>query len=135
MLIYLAAYAAALLAFAAIDIAWLTVMGAQLYRSTLGDILLPSVRVAPAVAFYLLYPLGIVIFAVFPALKSGSAMTALICGALLGVFTYATYDLTNFATLRNWTLKITAIDVIYGAVAVAFVSAIAYLVARWLERI
>lgn len=135
MLIYAAAYVAALLAFAAIDMTWLTTMGAALYRSTLGDILLSTVRIPPAIAFYLLYPLGIVIFAVAPALRSGSATTALIFGALFGLFTYATYDLTNFATLRNWTLKITVIDMIYGAVAVALVAVIAYFVAQWLERV
>jgi uncharacterized membrane protein len=135
MLIYVAAYVAALLAFAAVDMTWLTTMGAALYRSTLGDILLSTVRIPPAIAFYLLYPLGIVIFAVAPALRSGSATTALIYGALFGLFTYATYDLTNFATLRNWTLKITLIDIVYGAVAVAFVAVIAYFVAQWLERV
>lgn len=134
MLIYVAAYVAALLAFAAIDMTWLTTMGAALYRSTLGDILLTTVKIPPAIAFYLLFPLGIVIFAVAPALRSGSATTALAYGALFGVFTYATYDLTNFATLRNWTLKITIIDVIYGAVAVALVALIAYSVAQWLGR-
>lgn len=135
MLIYIAAYVAALLAFAAIDMTWLTTMGAALYRATLGDILLQTVRIPPAAAFYLLYPLGIVIFAVAPALRSGSATMALIYGALFGLFTYATYDLTNFATLRNWTLKITLIDIVYGAVAVAFVAVIAYFVAQWLERV
>lgn len=135
MLIYIAAYVAALLAFAAIDMTWLTTMGAALYRATLGDILLQTVRIPPAAAFYLLYPLGIVMFAVAPALRSGSAMMALIYGALFGLFTYATYDLTNFATLRNWTLKITLIDIVYGAVAVAFVAVIAYFVAQWLERV
>jgi uncharacterized membrane protein len=135
MVIYAGAYVAALLVFAAIDITWLTTMGAALYRSTLGDILLSTVRIPPTIAFYLLYPLGIVTFAVAPALRSGSATTALIYGALFGIFTYATYDLTNFATLRNWTLKITIIDVIYGAVAVGLVAVIVYYVAQWLERI
>jgi uncharacterized membrane protein len=134
LLIYVAAYVVALLLFAGIDILWLTTMGAALYRSTLGDILLPAVRMPAVVAFYLLYPLGIVLLAVMPALRSGSAGTALIYGALLGLFTYATYDLTNFATLRNWTLKITVIDVVYGAVVVGVVTLLVYLVAIWLER-
>jgi uncharacterized membrane protein len=134
LLIYVAAYVVALLLFAGIDILWLTTMGAALYRSTLGDILLPAVRMPAVVAFYLLYPLGIVLLAVMPALRSGSAGTALIYGALLGLFTYATYDLTNFATLRNWTLKITVIDVVYGAVVVGVVTLLVYLVANWLER-
>jgi uncharacterized membrane protein len=134
LLIYAAAYVVALLLFAGIDILWLTTMGAALYRSTLGDILLPAVRMPAVIAFYLLYPLGIVLLAVMPALRSGSAGTALIYGALLGLFTYATYDLTNFATLRNWTLKITVIDVVYGAVVVGVVALLVYLVADWMER-
>jgi uncharacterized membrane protein len=134
LLIYVAAYVVALLLFAGIDILWLTTMGAALYRSTLGDILLPAVRMPAVIAFYLLYPLGIVLLAVMPALRSGSAGTALIYGALLGLFTYATYDLTNFATLRNWTLKITVIDVVYGAVVVGVVTLLVYLVADCLER-
>jgi uncharacterized membrane protein len=134
LLIYAAAYVVALLLFAGIDILWLTTMGAALYRSTLGDILLPAVRMPAVIAFYLLYPLGIVLLAVMPALRSGSAGTALIYGALLGLFTYATYDLTNFATLRNWTLKVTVIDVVYGAVVVGVVALLVYLVADWMER-
>ena len=72
MAVYLVAYVVALIAFAALDIAWLTTMGAALYRSTLGDILLPSVRIGPAIAFYLMYPVGLVVFAVEPALRSHS---------------------------------------------------------------
>jgi uncharacterized membrane protein len=134
LLIYVATYAVALLFFAGIDVLWLTTMGAGLYRSTLGDILLPTVRMPPVIAFYLVYPLGIVLLAVMPALRSGSAGTALVYGALLGFFTYATYDLTNFATLRNWTLKITVIDVVYGAVVVGIVTLLVYLIADWLKR-
>ena len=131
---YLAAYVIALLVFAALDIVWLTTMGAALYRSTLGDILLTSVRIEPAVAFYLLFPLGIVVFAVAPALKAGSPAAALFYGALFGLIAYATYDLTNYATLRNWTLKITAIDMAYGAIVVGAVSVLTYYAVAWLGR-
>jgi uncharacterized membrane protein len=135
MLVMFIAYAIALLAFAAMDITWLMTMGAALYKETLGDILLPTVRLGPALAFYLMYPVGLVAFAIEPALRSGSAGTALVYGALFGAIAYATYDLTNFATLRNWTLQITAIDIVYGAVASAVVSALAFylapVVARW----
>ena len=131
---YLAAYVIALLVFAALDIVWLTTMGAALYRSTLGDILLTSVRIEPAVAFYLLFPLGIVVFAVAPALKAGSPPAALFYGGLFGLIAYATYDLTNYATLRNWTLKITAIDMAYGAIVVGAVSVLTYYAVAWLGR-
>ena len=134
MLTYVAAYVIALLLFVAMDIAWLTTMGGALYRSALGDILLPTVRIEPAIAFYLLFPVGIVVFGVAPALKAQSPLPALIYGGLFGLLTYATYLLTNHATLKNWTLKLTVIDMIYGAFAVAAVSVLTYYVLQWFGR-
>lgn len=135
LFVYFVCYAIAVVVFAAIDITWLTVVGGQLYKQTLGDILVPNIRMAPAIAFYLLYPVGLIFFAVDPAWKNGSIITAVTHGALFGLFTYGTYELTNFATLRNWTLEITAIDMTYGAMASAGVAAIAFLltptIARW----
>ena len=121
---YAIAYLIALVLFAAIDITWLMTMGSKLYRQTLGDILLTELRMAPAAAFYLMYPAGLIIFAVIPALKSDSPPTALLLGALLGLFAYGTYELTNFATIRNWTLQITLIDIAYGIFASGLVAAI-----------
>ncbi|MEO8422167.1 MAG: DUF2177 family protein [Hyphomicrobium sp.] len=125
---YAITYLVALVLFAAIDISWLMTMGSKLYRQTLGDVLLTELRIAPAAAFYLMYPAGLVIFAVIPALKSGSPATALLLGALLGLFAYGTYELTNFATIRNWTLQITLIDIAYGIVASGVVAAIVAMV-------
>jgi len=130
----LIAYGIALVLFVATDVVWLTTTGASLYRTTLGDILLPSLRIEPALAFYLLFPLGIVAFAVAPALKSGSLGQAAFQGALFGFIAYATYDLTNYATLRNWTLKITLIDLAYGAIVVAAVSWLTVIALHWLGR-
>ncbi|MDO9384209.1 MAG: DUF2177 family protein [Hyphomicrobiaceae bacterium] len=126
MMGYLAPYVAALVVFAVVDGAWLYFMGSQLYKPTLGDILTPDVRLGPAAAFYLLFPVGLTIFAIDPAIKAGSIGTALLYGALFGFFAYATYDLTNFATLRNWTLQITLIDMAYGAAVAALASAAGY---------
>lgn len=134
MLTYLLAYVIALFLFGIADALWLTTMGASLYRATLGDILHPTVRLWPAIAFYLLFPVGIVVFAVAPGLRSGSPGEAALYGAILGLITYATYDLTNFATLRNWTLKITVIDLAYGAVVVAIVAGLTTLILQWLGR-
>lgn len=127
---YLIAYISALLVFGMIDAAWLTTMGAILYRPILGDILTSSVRIAPAIAFYAMYPIGIVVFVVIPALRAGSVVTALALGLLFGAIAYATYDLTNYATLRNWTLSITVIDVVYGAIATAAAACASYWVMR-----
>ncbi len=127
--IYLICYIVAFALFAALDIVWLMLIGSVLYRPVLGDMLAPTVRVMPALAFYLLYPVGLVVFSIAPALKSGSLVDALLLGALLGGTTYATYDLTNFATLRNWTLQLTVIDILYGCIVVGGVAGLAYLIA------
>jgi uncharacterized membrane protein len=117
----LIAYILALVLFAALDITWLTTFGAKLYKEPLGDILLSDLRMAPVAAFYLMFPAGLVFFVVAPAMRSGSLGTAALYGALFGLFTYGTYELTNYATIRNWTLQITVVDLIYGMVASALV--------------
>lgn len=114
MINYIAAYAGTLVVFLAADIAWLSAMVKRVYRPALGNILLAGINLPPSIVFYLLYPVGIVIFAVLPALRSGSASTAIVYGGLFGFFTYATYNLTNFATLRNWTLQLTLVDNAWG---------------------
>ena len=129
-MVYVTGYIAALIAFGAIDAVWLRVMGPALYRPTLGDILLTDIRLAPAVTFYAIYPVGLLVFAVMPALKSGSTASAVGSGLLFGAIAYATYDLTNFATLRNWTLQITLLDIAYGAAASAFAAFVSFLVVR-----
>ena len=128
---YAAAYAGILVTFVALDAAWLSVMGGYLYRPTLGDILLPALRFGPAAAFYLLFPIGLVVFAAIPALRTGSLATAVGCGALFGALAYATYDLTNFATLRNWTLQLTLLDIGYGAVVSALAATAGFYLARY----
>ena len=121
------AYVVTLIVFGGVDLAWLTTMGAALYRPILGDILLQTPRIAPVIAFYALFPVGIVAFAVNPALKTDSIMTAAGYGLLFGAIAYATYDLTNYATLRNWNLNITIIDIVYGGFASAAAATLAIL--------
>ena len=127
---YAVAYIAILLPFGLLDAVWLSLMGPRFYRPVLGDILLPGVNVMPAVAFYLIYPIGILVFATLPALKAGSVSTALMYGSLFGALAYATYDLTNHATLRNWTLSLTLTDMAWGA----FASGVAAVAAYYLTR-
>ncbi|MGA8156866.1 MAG: DUF2177 family protein [Rhodoplanes sp.] len=124
----IAAYLSTLVVFVLVDFVWLSAMAARLYRPILDDILAPSVNFLPAVGFYLMYPLGIVVFAILPALKSGGLSSALIYGAMFGFFTYATYDLTNHATLRNWTWQITILDIAWGS----FIAAMAAVVGSWM---
>ncbi len=127
---YIVMYVTALVVFVAIDAAWLSTTGNALYRPVLGDILLPSLRIAPAIFFYAIFPVGIVAFAALPALRAGAVGTALLWGLLFGAIAYATYDLTNYATLRNWNLQLTLVDIVYGALASAIAAAAATLVAR-----
>lgn len=127
---YIVSYAATLVAFLAIDAVWLSLMASRLYKPTLGDILLPKFLPGPAVAFYLIFVVGVVIFAVSPAIKSGEWTTALLYGALFGFFSYGVYDFTNMATLRNWTATITAADVIWGTVLTGTSATIGYFASR-----
>jgi uncharacterized membrane protein len=131
---YIVAYVAVLLVFGAIDAVWLTTMGPVIYRPALGDILLSSLRVAPAIAFYLTFPIGVVIFAVLPALRTQTPMTATTLALLFGALAYATYDLTNYATLRNWNLQITVLDIGYGALASSVAATLAYFAVRAIAR-
>ncbi len=129
MTAYVVGYAAALVVFLAADMVWLGTMVGRIYRPALGDILAATVNFPPALVFYLLYPVGLMIFAILPGLKSGSITTAAAYGALFGFFTYATYNLTNFATLRNWTLQVTVIDIAWGTLLGAITGAVASYVA------
>ncbi|MEQ8825416.1 MAG: DUF2177 family protein [Filomicrobium sp.] len=122
----LIAYVTILIVFGIIDAIWLTQMANALYRPVLGDMLVDNIRILPALAFYLMFPMGIVIFAVLPALRDGSIMNAFVLGALLGGLCFATYDLTNYATLKNWSLHITLIDIAYGAFVAGVCAASAY---------
>ena len=127
---YAIAYFAILLPFGLLDAVWLSFMGPRLYRPTLGDILLTNVNVAPAIAFYLIYPIGILVFATLPALKAGSVAPAFLYAALFGALAYATYDLTNHATLRNWTLQLTLADMAWGTIASGLAGAASYYATR-----
>ena len=125
---YVTSYLTALLTFILADFAWLGTMSSRLYKPVLGDILLARFNLMPAAIFYLLYPIGLVIFAVSPALKTGNLLAALLFGALFGLFTYGTYDLTNQSTLRNWTTSLTLIDLAWGGVLGAVTAACTFMV-------
>jgi uncharacterized membrane protein len=125
---HLYSYGTALTVFLLLDMAWLGTMASRFYRPIMGDIALAKVNVMPAIAFYLLYPIGLVIFAVAPALKGGGLQSALLMGGLFGLFTYGTYDLTNQATLRNWTTNLTLVDMAWGGLLGALTAAAAFAV-------
>ena len=121
------AYAVAALSFGILDALWLGWAGPNVYRPMLGDLLAPSFRLAPALAFYAIYIAGMVWFAVRPGLEHGTSW-GVMNGALLGALAYATYDLTNQATLKTWPWQLTLVDIAWGASATALASGIACLV-------
>jgi uncharacterized membrane protein len=127
---YLIAYVSTAVVFAALDFVWLSLASSRLYKPEIGAILSDKVQMGPAVAFYLLYVLGMVVFIVLPALRGGSVGTALAYGALFGLVAYATYDLTNMATLKVWSMKVTLADLAWGA----FATAVASGAGTWITR-
>jgi uncharacterized membrane protein len=129
LLRYVVTYGATLIIFTVIDAVWLGLISAAMYRQTLGDILLDKFRIGPALAFYLLNIAGLMVFAVPSAPGPKAWQQALLFGALYGVFTYATYDLTNYATLKAWTLRLTLTDIAWGAFVSATATALGVLVA------
>jgi uncharacterized membrane protein len=133
MIPYLAAFLGAGVVFAALDALWLTQVGPRLYRPLLDPVLADKPNMAAAVVFYLVYLLGVVLLAVLPTRDAPVLRTAF-TGALLGAMAYATYDLTNQATLKVWSTKITLIDVGWGAALTATGAVAGVLALRWAER-
>ncbi len=118
-------YVYAMLSLAVIDAVWLFSTGG-LYKKWLGHLFAVQVNFIPAVIFYLLYTLGVVYFVLVPAVKNGSSVLALfVSGALFGLIAYATYDLTNHATMRDWPLVVTVLDMVWGMILTGTVSVIA----------
>ena len=118
---YIAAYAGTAIVMVALDMLWLGIIAKPLYQQGIGHLMADKPNVGVAVGFYLLYALGVVIFAVSPQHGGSSWTTTLMMGALFGFFAYATYDLTTLATLRDWPLRLSLIDMGWGT----FVSAAA----------
>jgi uncharacterized membrane protein len=119
--------------FFAIDLLWLGVIAKGWYSKYLGNLLSDQVNWTAAIIFYLLFIVGIFIFAILPAVDKASLSKAIVMGALFGFFTYATYDLTNLATLKSWPLTIVLIDITWGVVLTATVSAAGYTITRWIN--
>lgn len=128
------AYVAAALVMAGLDFVWLRLTAQPIYHRALGTILAENANMAAAIAFYVIYVLGVVIFAVRPALASGDWRRALVCGAMFGFFAYATYDLTNLATLKVWSLKVSLIDMAWGTFITGVVASSSAAITLALEK-
>lgn len=124
------AYVATAIVFLAIDYVWLTQVATRFYFDRIGHLLMEKPNLAAAGAFYIIYVVGIVLFAVLPALKTGSLTYAIVYGALFGFFTYATYDVTNYATLKDWPVIVAVVDVTWGTFLSGVSAALGYLLTR-----
>jgi uncharacterized membrane protein len=130
MLSVVVRYVAALAVLAIGDFIWLGYFARAVFQPTLGPILRENIDWPAAILFYLLYAVGVVIFATGPALASQSAIKALLYGFLFGFFAYMTYDVTNYATLNAWTVRLAVMDVAWGTFISGLAGLISYSAAR-----
>jgi uncharacterized membrane protein len=122
----LIAYLSAALVFFGLDFVWLSRVAIGFYRSQIGEALRDRPNMAAAALFYLFYIAGIVYFAVMPGVQKDSIAVACFNGALLGLIAYGTYDMTNLATLKNWSLSVSIVDMLWGTVLTALSASAAY---------
>jgi uncharacterized membrane protein len=128
-------YLITLAIFFALDMVWLTVVAKAFYRKRLGYLMAPKVVWPAAVLFYLLFIAGLVVFAVRPGLAAGAPIKALLLGAFLGLVAYATYDLTNQATVKDWPALVTVIDLVWGTTLGGLVAGLSALAGRALLKL
>jgi uncharacterized membrane protein len=130
MRLFLKLYLIALPIFFLVDMIWLGVIAKNFYKNQIGFLMKPDVNWTAAIIFYLLFLVGVVLFVIEPALEKKNLMFALSRGALFGLITYATYDLTNLATLKDWPLKVVVVDMIWGALLPGTVCGSSYWIAN-----
>lgn len=131
---YIVAYISTAVVFFALDFFWLGYVARDFYRSQLGALMREPPLLSVAAAFYAVYVVGVVVFAVVPALSGGSWRTALLLGALLGFCAYATYDLTNVATVKDWPVALAVADLSWGTVLTAVAAVAGYLITGLVAR-
>jgi uncharacterized membrane protein len=131
MIKIVAAYLGTALTMLVLDAVWLTQMSPRLYQPRIGELLAAKPSLPPAVVFYLLYVAGIVLLAVLPALREGGWKRLLIHAAAFGLVAYATYDLTNQATMKTWSTTITLIDMAWGTFITTVSASAGFAAARW----
>lgn len=132
MITYVVAYIATAVIFLGLDALWLGVVARTAYRSWIGHLMAAEIDMMAAFWFYLAYVVGLVIFAVSPALRDGMWTTAVIYGALFGFFAYGTYEMSNFATLRDWPIRMVIVDLAWGTTLSAISAVSGYAITRYL---
>ena len=130
---YVKLYVCAFVGFLAIDMVWLTLVARGFYRRQLAFLLSDQPNWWAAISFYMLFVAGLLVFAIVPGLEAGSLRKALLLGGFFGLVAYATYDLTNHATVKNWPWIVTLVDMAWGTVLATAVSCLGYLAGRWLR--
>tara|TARA_R110001583_G_scaffold99969_1_gene245576 strand:+ start:12668 stop:13069 length:402 start_codon:yes stop_codon:yes gene_type:complete len=129
----LISYLLTFVVFLLVDLLWLGIIAKNLYQKYLRDLLSDKVNWTAAFIFYFIYFAGVSIFAIYPAVQKDSVFNAILMGALFGLFTYATYDLTNLATLKGWPLPIVFIDILWGIILSASVSLSGFYIVKWIN--
>jgi uncharacterized membrane protein len=127
---FLRLFIIALPVFFVIDMIWLVLVAKKFYQEQIGFLMKPDINWFAAIIFYLLFIAGLIIFVISPAVEKQSWVHALLYGALFGLITYATYDLTNLATLKDWPVLVTVVDLICGSVLASSISVITYFIAN-----
>ena len=127
---YLLGYVGAAVVFCTLDFMWLGFIAKNFYRSRLGDLMLAQPKIVPAAAFYVLYLLGLLVFAILPAIRAQNLLVALSLGAFLGLIAYSCYDLTNLATLKSWSVSLTLVDIAWGIIISATSSCAGFYIIR-----
>jgi uncharacterized membrane protein len=129
---YIKLYLATLVAFFAIDLLWLGLVARTFYSKHLGYLMTTNTKWVAAIIFYLLFIAGLLVFVVVPGLQANSLSRTLLLAAFFGLVTYATYDLTNLATVKDWPILVTIVDLLWGTTLSVLVSLVSFLVGRWL---
>lgn len=127
-----ALYAITVVVFFTLDFIWLTTATSRIYEPYLGDLLSPKPNLAVAGLFYLFFVVGLVALAIVPGLQEGAVSGALWRGAMFGLLAYATYDLTNLATIQGWAWQVSVIDMVWGTTLNSIVAVAGYYAGRWL---
>ncbi len=132
MVHYLKLYGCTLISFLVIDLAWLWIMAPRFYSKQIGFLMKTNPNWTVAFVFYLMFVAGILVFVVTPGLKAESLSRTIFLGVMFGLLTYGTYDLTNWAMVKDWPWIVSVIDLIWGMFVSAVVGTVGYLCGRWL---
>jgi uncharacterized membrane protein len=135
MVVYIVAYLTAAVVFCLMDFVWLTIIAKDFYQSRMGFLMLYEIKFSAAVTFYLLYLMGLLIFAIMPALRAQDWLAALSLSGFLGLIAYASYDLTNLATLKDWSLSLSLVDMLWGVVVSSCAGTAGFFAAQTFEKI